>query len=104
MREKKDITLFRYIPNENCWRVVHIKGVDIRLVKKISAVSERVDSGSRMIIRIKLKNPDDIYLGDKIAVGIKDITFVENAMNVVEIHDNNKGSSYVRHYKIVCEG
>ncbi len=104
MRDKKDITLFRYLPNEKTWKIIYIKKAEVHFVRKIKPVADRIDSASKMVLRVKLKNPDDIYLGDKIAIGKKDISFAEKAMNVSEIHDNNKGSSYVRHYKIVCEG
>lgn len=81
-----------------------VKNVLIHSCRGINEGLRGVKYTGQSIIRLKLKNPQDIYCGDKIARGIHKGDCPSDAMTVTSVTDNSKGTSYVRHIKVVCEG
>ncbi|MFA7636776.1 MAG: hypothetical protein WCX81_03330 [Monoglobales bacterium] len=104
IKDKKTLTLFRY-DSELCeWKSFYIKNALIHNCRGIHEGLRGIKYSGQSIIRVRLKNPEDIYCGDKIAVGIHKGECPADAMTVTAVTDNNKGTSYVRHLKITCEG
>lgn len=104
IKDRKNLTLFRYDAESNSWSSFYIKNALIHNCRGIHEGLRGVKYAGQSIIRVKLKNPDDVYCGDKIAVGLVREECPPDAMTVVSVTDNSRGTSYVRHIKIICEG
>lgn len=104
IRERCNLTLFRYDEDTSTWDSFFIKNALVHYCRGNQEGLRGVKYSGQTVIRAKLKNPKDVYCGDKIAIGRLMGDCPSDAMTVVEVTDNNKGSSYIRHMKIVCEG
>lgn len=104
IKDKKTLTLFRYDSDVGQWKSFYIKNALIHNCHGIHEGLRGVKYSGQSVIRAKVKNPEDIYCGDKIAVGQLKGDCPPDAMTIISVTDNNKGTSYVRHLKIVCEG
>ena len=104
IREKSVITLFRFDSETGSFSKFIIKNAMLHYCRTIGEGFRGIKGLGQTIIRVKLKNPQEIYCGDKIVIGRTAGGCPPDAMTVVSVTDNNKGSSYIRHYKIICEG
>lgn len=102
IKGKDDITVFRF-DGENTESFI-VKNALVHYCRRISEGLRGVKYSGESIIRVKLKNPQDIYCGDKIAMGCHYGKCPADAMTVKGVTDNSKGTSYVRHIKLICEG
>ncbi len=104
IRERKNLTLFRYDAELNKWNSFYIKNALIHYCRGIHEGLRGVKYSGQSIIRVKIKNPKDVYCGDKIAFGNLSGECPKDAITVISVTDNSKGTNYVRHLKLVCEG
>lgn len=104
IRERNNLTVFKFDTETGSWNSFYVKNALIHYCRGIHEGLRGVKFEGRSIIRVKLKNPQDIYCGDKIAIGHISGNPPDNAMTVTSVTDNSKGTSYVRHCKIICEG
>ena len=104
IKQHNDITVFRQTEEAGKWSSFIIKNALIHSNRGIHEGLRGVKYNGQSIIRVKVKNPQDIYCGDKIAVGKFAGVCPADAMTVVSVTDNNRGTSFVRHMKVICEG
>ncbi|MBR6523647.1 MAG: hypothetical protein IKT39_03435 [Clostridia bacterium] len=104
IKDRKNLTLFRYDAESGGWTSFYIKNALIHNCRGIHEGLRGVKYAGQSIIRVKIKNPNDVYCGDKIAVGLVKGECPPDAMTVTGVTDNGRGTSYVRHIKITCEG
>lgn len=104
IKQHNDITVFRQCDETGKWGSFKLKNALIHSTRGIHEGLRGVKYNGQTIIRVKVKNPQDIYCGDKIAVGKFSGACPADAMTVVSVTDNNRGTSFIRHIKIICEG
>ena len=104
IKQRNDVTIFRFDDDTGKWTSFILKNALIHSCRGIHEGLRGIKYNGQTIIRVKLKNPQDVYCGDKVVVGRFAGTCPANAMTAVSVTDNSKGTSYVRHIKIICEG
>lgn len=104
IKQQNDITVFRFDDEIGKWNSFIIKNALIHSCRGIHEGLRGVKYNGQVIIRAKIKNPQDIYCGDKVAIGKFTGVCPADAMTVISVTDNNKGTCFVRHMKIICEG
>lgn len=104
IKQRNDITIFRYDDETGKWDSFILKNALIHSCRGIHESLRGIKYNGQTIIRVKIKNPQDIYCGDKVVIGKHMGVCPSDAMTVVSITDNNKGTSFIRHMKIICEG
>ena len=104
IRERGFVTVFRFDADSGKWESFFLKNALVHRCRGIAEGLRGVKYSGRSVIRAKIKNPQDVYCGDKIAVGKLVGDCPSDAMTVVSVTCNDKGTDYIRHIKIVCEG
>ena len=104
LREKKSITVFRFDSENKNWTSFILKNALIHLCRGINEGLRGVKYHGQSIIRVALKNPQDVYCGDKIAIGSFRGDCPKDALTVISVTDNSRGTRFVRHIKLICEG
>ena len=104
LRSKGEITIFRFDADCGEWKSFILKNAMIHYCRGINEGFRGVKYSGQSIIRVKVKNPQDIYCGDKVAIGRHFGDCPSDALTVVGTVDNSRGTSYVRHMKLICEG
>ena len=104
LRGKDSITIFRFDRESGKWESFILKNAMIHYCRAINEGFRGVKYSGQSIIRVSLKNPQDIYCGDKVAIGRHFGDCPSDALTVTGVTDNSRGTSYVRHIKLICEG
>ena len=104
IRERKSITVYRFDNESGEWTSFHVKDALVHSCRGVHEGLRGVKYSGQTIIRVKLKNPQDVYHGDKVVIGHHLGDCPSDALTVKSVTDNNKGSSYIRHIKLICEG
>lgn len=104
IKQRSDITIFRFDDETGKWSSFTLKNALIHSCRGIHEGLRGIKYNGQTIIRVKVKNPQDVYCGDKIAVGKFAGACPYDAMTAISVTDNSKGTSFVRHVKIICEG
>lgn len=104
IKERCNLTVFRYDEDSCKWNSIYLKNALVHCCRGIREGLRGVKYAGQTVIRVKIKNPQDVYCGDKIALGKLLGDCPSDAMTVVSVTTNDKGSDYIRHIKIICEG
>lgn len=104
LRGKKSITIFRFDSESRNWTSFILKNALIHYCRGINEGLRGLKYHGQSIIRVSLKNPQDVYCGDKVVIGALKGECPKDALTVISVTDNSRGTSFVRHIKLICEG